>query len=314
MADASQGAQARMAMGTIAAASTIDAGSVPIEFLSHTLSRQGNNLDGGGIRGTRSAPAERNRLGPSTVGGTISMNPSPAFLDTMLPRILGTDTTGPQFDLGDDLLAFSIGVNLVADDFQYDGCVVNRAVFKGSAQGFVTLDLDIVGKTIADLSFPSLTDGLVDANDAPYIMSDSVLTLNSTSREVMDWEIEIDNQLDVRYTNSNTPTSITPQDRIVTLRATLPWNADTDDLYGDADHGVSPDTEGTAITDGTMVMTNTLNANNMSTSFAFADLRIDSVTPSVPGKTEVPLLITARARSLAGAAEVVVTNDSDIST
>ena len=303
MADASQGAQARLALDTTG---TIDTGSVPVEFLSHTMARTGSILDGGGIRGTRSAPQERSRIGTSTVAGSISMNPSPNFLDEILPLILGGAESTDTFPLAETISSFSLGADLVSDTFRYDGCYINRAVFKGTAQGFITLDLDIIGKTISDLTFDfsTLIDTGLAANDAPYVMSDSVLTLASVNTLMMDWEIEIDNQLDARFTNSLTATSITPQDRIITLRCTTPWSSVEIPLYGNAAHG-SGATESTPITDGAMVITN----GNMSTTFTFGDLRIDSVTPSIPGKTEVPLNIVARARSTSTTKELVVTHD-----
>lgn len=305
MPDASQGAQTQMAVGTTAAPTTIATSSVPIPFISHTLARQGQILDTNAIRGTRSRFAERTRIGPATFGGTVVFHPDPKTLDVFLPRILGAAEDTDSFELAETLIEFAIGVDLVGDAFTYNNCQVNRATFRASEQGFVELELDILAKSIADLTFPTLTDDLSAANDAPYQLSDCVLTLSGQTPDVLSFEITIDNFLASRYANSLTPTSITPQDRQVTLNATLGWNSTSAALYGDASHGAGA-TESTAITDGAMVITN----GNMSTTFTFEDLRVDSLTPSVPGKTEVPLVLTATSRKTTSADELVVTHDS----
>ncbi len=301
MADDSQGAQAQMAFDPV---TPIDTSSTPVEFLSQSMARQGTILDTDGIRGTRSMPQERSRLGAFDVGGTILLNPSPLLLDELLPRILGAAESTDTFALAETIPTFVIGVDTVADAFEYGGCYISKAIFRAQAQGLVELELDIIGKTIADLSFPALTYG-VASNDAPYVISDSVVTLSAAARSAVSWEIEIDNLLQARFTNSRSADSITPQGRIITLRAQLPWSSAEANLYGDASHGTGA-TESTPITDGVLAITN----GGMSTTFTFADFRVVAPTPSVQGKSSIPFNFFAQARMSGATRELVVTSDS----
>jgi hypothetical protein len=295
MADAAQGYAAKLAMDP---ASPIDTMSEPYEFLTCTLAETIEVLDASaaGIRGTRSRHGARTREGNKSVAGAISLNPSPADLDLLLPRILGAAESSDTFALADTLPSFVVGVDYGGTDaFEFGGCYVNRATFRASAGGLLELALDILGKTKTDLTYPSLTLP-TDAHDAPYVFTDGVLTLVSSAREMTDVEVVVDNALDARFVNSQTATSITPRDRIVTLRATLPYNADNDDVY----------TQGTTAAAATLVFTN----GNLSLTFSLTSLRIKQVTPSVNAKGEITLRVEGETRMSGATRELVVTSDS----
>lgn len=296
MADASQGAQAKLCVEPLAAPHTFDTSSEPYEFISESIQKTGTNLDTEGIRGTRSHSKERTRRGTHEVGGSITINPSPADLDLWLPRILGAAESADSFALAETLPVFGVLVDRVAQTFEYTDCKVNRAVFRSSAGGLLELELDIMAKTEATgTSYPVLTLGTA-ANNAPYVMSDGVFTFVSAARKTMDIEIEIDNQLSRRFTNSVTATDITPQDRVVTIRCTNPFTSDETSLYGQAQGGVT----------ATAVYTN----GGMSTTFTFAVVQFPDLSPTVGGKTEIPLVLEGIARMSGATKELVVTHDS----
>jgi hypothetical protein len=279
-----------------AAPHTFDTSSEPYEFVSESVQKKGKILDTAGIRGTRSHHAARTRPGTHEVGGSITLHPSPADLDLLLPRILGAAESADTFNLAETLPAFGILIDRVAETFEYTDCKVGKATFKGSAGGLVELVLEILGATeIVGTAFPSLALA-TSAAAAPYVFSDGVLTLQSAARKMMDFELVIDNGLNARFTNSQSATSITPQDRTITLKTTNPFTADEADLYGQANEGAA----------GTLVLTN----GAMSTTFAFAALQVPDMSPVVGGKQEIPLVLEMTARMSGSTRELVVTHDS----
>src|SRR5438132_14436575 len=84
---ASMGSQSRLSMA--AAGTAIASYTEAHEFVSENLAKKLTILETGGIRGTRSHPAERTRDGTYTVQGTVHYHCSRALLDLLLPRILG---------------------------------------------------------------------------------------------------------------------------------------------------------------------------------------------------------------------------------
>ena len=162
MANASAGSLCKLALEPLDGA--FDASSEPYEFVSETIRKRATIVDTGGIRGTRSHHAARTRAGAYEVGGTIVLHPSPADLDLLLPRILGTAESSDSFALADSLENFYFGVMVdrVAKVFTYGGCYVDRATFRSSAGGLLELSLEIVGKTesVGNAgTFPALTLG-----------------------------------------------------------------------------------------------------------------------------------------------------------
>jgi hypothetical protein len=297
MADGNPGASARLYVEPGSAPHTFDTSSESYEFLSESIGKRGSILDTNGIRGTRSHHAAMTRGGPAEVGGSLRMNVTPIMLDLWLPRILGSAESNDSFTLAETPAAdFGLLVDRVEDTEEYTDCRVNRAIFRGSAGGLIELELEIFGKTaVAGTNAPVVALS-VAANNAPYTFSDSTLTLASSSRQMMNFEVEINNFLDRRFTNSNAATSLRAQDRLVALRTTNPWNEDTDDLYGQANAGAA----------GTLVFTNT----NLSTTFTFGTLQVPDSSPNVGGKNEIPLLLEMIARMTGSTRELVVTSDS----
>src|SRR5688572_14091518 len=103
-------------------------------------------LNAQGLAGTRVKDVSRTRFGPYTVGGTLTIEPSPAFFGAWLPRVMGGGTaTTPTLE--DALLEFGVMADRGADVYKYLGCVVNRMTLSGRAGGLIECALDIIGKT-----------------------------------------------------------------------------------------------------------------------------------------------------------------------
>lgn len=292
MALATQGAATKLCMDPTA----VDAMSEPYEFISCTLRKTTEIIESGGIRGTRSRVEEVARQGNDSIAGSIVLTPSPADLDLLLPRILGAVEASDAFALAETIPSFHVGVEYVADAFEYVDCYVNRAIFRGSPGGMLQLELDIIGTSQSDLTYPSLTLG-VAANNVPYRYSEGVLTVVSSARPMLSFELIIDNALEARFTNATTATSIQAHDRIVTLNVTTPYSTDETGLFTQTLEG----------TTGTLVFTNAA----MSTTFTFGLLvPFPLQGATIQGKREVTLQQTYRAMKDGSTNELAVTHDS----
>lgn len=278
-------------------AHTFDSSSERYELVRESVSKQGVILDTNGIRGTRSHHSIRTRAGSYEAGGTVVTHPDPVGLDLWLPRILGGTESADSFPLAEALPAFGMLFDRVGGTFEYKDCYVNRATFRGQQGQLVELEMDIwAAQEATGTSAPSVSLGTA-ANNAPYVFSDGVLTIFSGARTMMDFECVIDNHLERRFANSLVATSITPQDRTVTLRCTTPFTStELSALYGTATAGVT----------GTLVLTN----GGMSTTFTFGVLQLPDRSPNLTSKTEIKLGLEMTARMTGSTREIVITHDS----
>jgi Phage tail tube protein len=266
------------------------------EFLSESVRAEKTILDTSGIRGTRSHPKERTRIGVYRVGGRIVMQPTPEELANLLPRILGAAAAGQNYDLAEGLPEFFCTVDRVTRVFTYAGCKVVRATFQSSEGQPLELALDIVGKTetvAAAGSFPAIAPGLT----APYVMMDGVLTLLGGSRQFSQFELVIENTpLANRFMNSVTVTDVPIIDRQVTLKTLHPFTAANADLYDQALAGAA----------GTLAFTN----GGYATTFSFANLQSPAISPVVSGRGELMLEVRMTAKKSGATNEVAVAHDA----
>lgn len=295
MTDAVMGYKAKLAFD---AATPFDTSSIPFEFLSCGLTATKNRIQSEGIRGTRSRFGERTADGLIDVGGSIVMNPSPAELDWLLPRILGADESTDTFAVADDLPEFVAMVDKVNKVYTYTGCKIGQATFTASAGQLVQLTLDIVGKTESEGNsgtFPAITVNLENC----YVFHHGALTLHSSARVVNDFTLTINNALDVQFRNSQTASSIVASDRIVTLSCTVPYDSDNDEIYTNE--------RGGTYASGSLVFTN----GGYSTTFTLNSLRGVAVGPVVAGRNQELLLpLNYQAYQISTTKEIVVTHDA----
>ncbi len=299
MAD-SQGAQSALYIEPAAAPHTFNTSSERYEFLSENIQRIDTIIDTDGIRGTRSHQSERTRAGQYTIGGSFTFNPSPIDLDLWFPRILGAAESTDTFALAETLPAFGMLVDRVTSEMQYTDCQVNRAIFRGSGNDLVSLEIEIVGVTEVEDTTPPVVALTTAANDAPYHFIDSDnagtsrLAIFGATPRMLSFEIEINNFLLARFGNSQTATSVTPQDRLVRMAVELPYDTANEAIYRGTDAA------------GSLVLTN----GGMSTTFTFGFLEVASESPVIAGKSPINLNLEMIARKLTTTEALVVTHDS----
>lgn len=301
-----QGSQARLCFEPGASPHTFDTSSEPYEFLREKIVTKHTLGVPDGIRGTRSEASERARFGPSMHGGPIYMNVSPADLANILPRALGANASGTTFALAETLQPFGVMIDRVTAVFAYADCYIDKLMLMGRSGGgeqpdFIQMVMQILAKSSdnsldnGSLTYPTLTLGVTAAH-APYVFSDSVFTLGGAARETNAFRLLIDNAIQPRWVNSRNPTALCPTRRVISLQTAHPFDADTDDLHGQALAGA---TGSLAITNGTV-----------STTFSFAKLQVPQEDPNVEGKQEIDLELMMVARKDGSTAEMTVTNDS----
>jgi len=299
-----QGALARLYVEPGASPHTFDGSSESYEFLAERLVARRSWIRSNGIRGTRSMASERNRIGPTSVGGPILFNPDPAMLDLWLPRILGEAESTDVFAVAETLPSFGVLLDKVGNTFEYKDCVVSSAVLRGRANGGggepepLQLQLNIVGKSrTSGTSAPSVTLSTA-SNAAPYIFEDGVVSIGGTNREVLDFTLTIDNRVRPRWVNSLSATALCPSDRIVAFTVTVP--ADSSHVAG-----------GSSLLDPTIkAVTLTFTNGNMALAISLAGVQFDTEDPVVRGKTEITYQMSGIAGSVTTTKEIVVTSDS----
>jgi len=296
----SQGAQARFAVEPGAAPHTFDANSETYEFLYETVQKRGRILASNGIRGTRSPPSERTAVGAYAAGGRIAMNVSPGYLDLWLPRILGAAEVADLFAVAETLPSFGLLFNRVTQTFQYTDCMVGRWTLHGKARegddqpDLLEMFIDVVATAeITGTSMPSLTEVKTRAYE-PLTMSQSVFTMQGTTRQVKEFWLLVNNHVQRRWASGSiTVTGLAPRDRTVILRTRVPFT--TTALY---EQPLAGATASLVITNGTV-----------GTTFNFATLQAPAHSPVVRGKTEIDMIIDAVARTVSTTNEIAATND-----
>ncbi len=267
------------------------------EFMKDSVMLKETISDLSGIRGTRSRPKERSKITKREVGGQLVMQPTPAELALLLPRILGAAAVGTTFALAETLPVFFQTSDRVTKVVTYNGCVVNKATFKAAVGGPLELTLDIIGKdeTVANAgTFPALT---LDETAEPFILAELALVIGGTTYKCDQWESVIDNALEVRFGNSLIATEINPTDRNVTMSTRVPY-ADAGTLYGSGSTGLA------------VTATFTNGGSATSILFSYAALEFPKETPVVDGRGEIWTPINGVSRMSGATRELVITLDS----
>jgi hypothetical protein len=237
-------------------------------------------IDATGIRGTRTKHYGRVVAGNYTVAGSITMRPGQTQIDTWLPRILyGTEETGHHFPVDETPTNpgdyFAVMIDKVGDVHQYNDCIVNRCTFSGSAGEALVMTLEIFGMSEAiGVSIPGSAPAAFtyNADSLPVLFSTGTLTLGSDTYLFEDFEVVIDNMVEVQFRNSATALAFVPLDRVVTMRVNMDYTA-TSTFYG-AETAVA----------GTL---NFVPTGGTSFGFVFPKLIAPKETPVVPGKVTI---------------------------
>jgi len=292
----SMGPQARLAFDTV---TPFDGSSYWLDFTSENLGKKSQILPNNAVTGGRSHRSERTRAGKEDIGGHVTFFLSPHNFNFFLPHILGTAEAADLFEVAETLIPLAGLKDSVDDGYLYEDLYVNTCTIRGSmGSGLIECTLNLIGKTrTAGQTWPAaLTSaGLpIGTNTAPYVFTDGVLTLQAGAREFSDFELVIDNALNVDHRNSITATDIDPGDRIVTLNAVVPAVSGNAALIDQALAGAT----------GTLVLTN----GAFSTTFTFATLQSPMEDPMVGGKGPIQYNLSMTARQLSTTKEIVVNN------
>lgn len=276
---------------------TFDSSSERYAVTADGLRKQGTILQAGGMRGSRGRHVADVREGPYTVSGSVTMEPTPAGLDLWLPRILGAAEASDVFAVAETLPSFGVLADRDSETFQYTDCVVSRATLRGQS-GFLTLTLDIVGKTeVTGTSVPAVSLGTTAAH-APYQFADLAVNMAGGTRHVTDFTLTVDNSISSLFFHSLTAECLNPGERIITLSANAKLN-DTEvaALYGQ-------DAEGAA---ATLTLTNA----DMSTAIALTRFSPPDQSPTFSGKGEFYLPLVGEVRGHGTTEAIIVTHDSN---
>ncbi len=323
MATPAIGAHGELLVEPGASTHTFNSSSERYEILRESIQAVTGTIERDGFRGSRSLRSAHVKNGVRAVGGSISINPSPADLDFWLPRVMRLGESANVFALGDSVdptvIKFGVMIDRVTDNFTYTDCQVARATFRGSPGQLLELQLDIIGLNEltenlgTGAAFP--TGGDIPAwNDTldfePYVYHEGALVLDDlgTADDPFDFELVIDNAMSPRFVMSQTATEISPADSIITLTLTCPYDTDHRDLYRASEKGV-PD-------GGTLTFTNA----TLSTVFTFQHLRGGDASPTLNSKGELRFGVPFRARAsgtetvqgILDRDELSITNDSTV--
>ena len=229
--------------------SSTGAGTATVEFEFQegaSLGLTEQFIDTNQIRGTLSHGSERVRRGVRRVDGSIPMAPTALELATLLPMIMGGAPSGTTYPLSDTYTAVDLYGVRDGTVYTYDEIAVETATFYATEGGPMQLTLGVVGKD--ESTAGSMGSVSVDVTTQPFVLSDAVVTVAGTAREVSSFELTVQNVLEVKYRNSLTPTQIKKIDRVVTLSLPLSLG-DASALYGSAVAGV---TATVVLTNGTV--------------------------------------------------------------
>ena len=216
-------AAAETTFGTPIAIGSLTNAFVPV---SSSMARKQTILERDGLRGTRSHASDDLALGPDAVGGNLLFEPTPVDLTFWWPFILGLPSAGmpgtTPWLLAETLPSFTWSEKRNVENFQYQGCTVNRAVISGSQGGICRLSLDVV----AQAELLNTTSWLTADVTQPYLFSDLTLTLTTALLNCRDFELTIDNALLTgRYMNRTTVASLPAGDRGISLKTTTAWDS-----------------------------------------------------------------------------------------
>lgn len=267
-----------------------DVSSEPFEFESEDVKRVGSEIDSAGIRGTRQHFNERTRDGLNRYGGPLTVCFTPTLASQWLKRIQGDNVTGSDpitYNPAETIPSFWLMFDRVAKVFQYNSCKVNRAEFICSPGQILKCNLDIkaLSETVTNAgTFPALTM----PTDAPYIFADGTITIQGSSRTLLDIRVTVDNVVEERYAaGSNDPSALNEGDRIIKVSCRNPFTSDETDLYNQASNAAIS----LAFTNGTKSLT-----------FNLAAVKFPPMSPTVRDKKEIPLMLEGTSRRTSGTA------------
>lgn len=288
-------------LGKLAVADAADFGTNPLrlDFADFDPGVSRDLRDMNGTRGKYDKDAARVRENRVRVEPRLRCEPTALELATLLQWALGGTPTGSgtvTYPLGDAVptkhVRFDPNQGL---KWQAAGVAVDALVLSSSSGEPLAADLELLGQTYSNPSdsFPALS---LDVTTQPFILSDCVLTWNSTARQIRDLSLAVRNNLDRgRFLNSLTLTALVKLARQVVWSVELP-SGDYDSLW---DSGIAGASLSAVFTNGSTALTLTS-----------AAVKFPPRNPMHPFQGEGMLRLEGEAYSSDGsAASLVVTLD-----
>lgn len=249
--------------------------TVPLEFVSTSLSGTNELVKSSGIRGTRYRDKHRAKHTRERVSGNLILEPSITEIDALLLWVMGAEAAGVN-SFTDALVKRFVTVDKVTKVFTYDECVPSRWQITGSAGQPTRWTIDIEGQSATEANsgtFPSLS---IDTDSTFYMHDEITFTFNSITCTPASFTLSVDNVLDTeRFFNSLTRNEIPAQDRLVTLSLELPYDTVHEPLFDLAAAGIA----------GSMALSD----GSTSYTIAFENLKCPDPPVEVPNRSEIML-------------------------
>lgn len=270
------------------------------EFLSiDTLDSEHGLVDGSdeAIRGTLDHDKNRVTQGLTKFRHRITMQPSPAELNILLPLMAFTESTD-VFTLGDTYTAFDMIIDRVAKVHTYAGSKIDMAVFRGQKGNKpLQLQIDVISLTETEANAGTFSATTIDS-DIAFAFTEGVLTLQGGAEAFDRFALIINPNMQVQHNNSRNADSIFPTNRQIYLATSSPYTSDETALY------TTP--VGSAAGAGaTLVFTR----GGQSTTFTFENLKALARPPKIPGKTEIRLPLFYKAFGDGSDRPITITHD-----
>lgn len=211
---------------------------VQLEFLEgSSLGLTEQFLDSDGMTGSRFRLAERTRRGTRQAQGQLTLAPTPAELDLLLPWCTGGTKSGDVIDPAETVPARCLRADRDGVVELYDGLKVASFGFSASEGSILQMTLQLAGRDEVSSTTPS-SPTAIDTAAGPYVMHDCVLTVGGTAYPFRQFSFQADNGLETRFNNSVLPTSIHSNAFRPQIQLGLPLG-DASALYGSALAGVN---------------------------------------------------------------------------
>jgi hypothetical protein len=282
---------------------------LPEGIAAENMQKHGRLVGGQGITGLVYPIKTRVRTGGYYVFGQFKLNPSPGYLDTLLPHIFGKELTH-VFSPDTCPVAFGMLIHRDKEAWEYLDCKVASWELRGRAPGFreqntpdlLVLTINVIGKTeTKGTTWPDPEPSMPQGDSFyPLIIQDSAsaFKLNSTAREIYEFRLLHDRGLQWRGTNALTVNQVFSTKRRTTLDVRLPWSAANDDLY-DMDYAGAAAQLKFAYTTG---------GKEYYSQFDITNFKAPPESPFVKDENEVAFTLSGEAYGDATTNEMTITN------
>lgn len=277
----SMGYASRTCYQTGSSPRTINTSSTRIALSSDSYRKGGSIFFSTGLRGNASRHISQSRFGPNSYAGVWTLEPSIRFLYDFLPLVMGGGSAG-SYTLADTIGNFDFLSDRGATIFRYYDVAVDSFILRGSPGGPLVCQIGLVGLTSAkgqSWTGPTSLTVTPQANYEPIMVSDLVMTAQSASRYIEDFEFAIYRNIRQPLRNSRDPRVNNPGMRMITFNTSTAFtSSEYSALFDQSKDGAAATLAFTSTTD-----------SNASATFSLTRLQVPSEDPIVNGPDEILL-------------------------